>query len=155
MSNIFPSSQIASTVDPSTSNELTRKSYVDALTDAKLDLTGGVLEGNVTSTPSVLIIDGSDPGGISFDGALSNVYQLDLTKDAILGNPTNVLPGGIYYLFVKNGGTFTLEYDDDFIFPGGTPPVITATEDKIDILKFYCSPFDGVTMLGVVEAQDL
>jgi hypothetical protein len=67
------------------------------------------------------------------------VAELTLDQNASLNAPTNLVAGGLYVLHVKQDSTggWTLGFDAIFRFPGGTPPTITATADRSDVLTFF------------------
>ena len=77
----------------------------------------------------------SDGAGIGIDGDVSNNFQLELTQNSDLTNPTNVVAGMVLNIAVRQDGSgnFTLAYGSAFLFPGGTPTVTpgASAEDMI------------------------
>ena len=82
------------------------------------------------------------------------VAELTLDQSGSLNAPTNLVAGGTYVLHVKQDstGTWTLGFDAIFRFPGGTPPTITATADRSDVLTFYS---DGTHLYLKSIEQDM
>lgn len=58
--------------------------------------------------------------------------------------------GQAYVLKVENGGSFTMTFASNILWPGGTAPTITTGDGAIDLLNFYC---DGTNYYGSF-AQD-
>ena len=89
-------------------------------------------------------IDVSDPTTINWD-ASTFAAEAVLTASVTLANPTNLKAGANYTLKVTQDGTgsHTLGYGSAFKFPAGTPPVITAAANSVDVIKFYC---DGANL---------
>jgi len=76
--------------------------------------------------------------GIAVDAALTNNFQLELTQASTLANPTNVVPGMVINIAVRQNGVggFTLGYGAAFKFAGGTPVVSTAPNAE-DLISCY------------------
>jgi hypothetical protein len=89
----------------------------------------------------------TDAGTIAWDLAAAPNAVVTLGGNRTLGNPTNMQAGGTYKLIVKQDGTGgrTLAYGSAYAFPGGTPPTITATANRVDVLTFEAH---GGKMLG-------
>jgi hypothetical protein len=86
---------------------------------------------------------------VAVNAGLSNLFQLTLTANRIMGNPTNLQDGFTYKFRIIQDGTggWGLTYDSAWKFPGGTVPdfsvagpgdpaavsIITATSDGTNL----------------------
>jgi hypothetical protein len=61
---------------------------------------------------------------VAINAGLSNLFELTLSADRVLGNPTNLQDGFTYKFRIIQDGTggWNLTYDTAWKFPGGTPP---------------------------------
>lgn len=87
-------------------------------------------------------------GSIAVDASLSNTFDVTLTENATLENPTNLVNGGTYIFRVKQDATGgrTLTFGTVYKFAGGTAPTLTEDADALDIISgtsdgtaIYCS----------------
>ena len=87
-------------------------------------------------------------GGIVWDLSNNQVAELTLGANSTLDNPTNQKAGATYMLIVKQpaGANYTLAFDSAYKFANSVTPVVTATNNAIDIFTFLS---DGTNMLGV------
>lgn len=92
----------------------------------------------------------ADASSITWDLTTQQVGQLTLGGNRSLANPSNMQPGGVYTLIVKQDatGARTLGYGAVFKWPGGVAPVLSTAINAIDVLSFIC---DGASMLGVAQ----
>lgn len=99
----------------------------------------------------------SDGVGIVVNGDASNNFDLELTQNSTLDNPTNVSAGQTINIAIRQDGTggFTLGYGSAYLFPGGTPTV-TATALAEDIISCYVRAEAGgvATVMLCSIAQD-
>ena len=67
-----------------------------------------------------------------------------------LQNPSNMVAGGTYILFVKQSatGSNALTYDTAYKWPGGSAPILSTAANAQDILTFVS---DGTNMYGVAQ----
>ena len=69
---------------------------------------------------------------------LGNVFELTMTGGAdTLANPTGLQEGSSYVFMIQQnaGGPGTLAYGAAFKWPGGTPHVVTAVANAIDMVS--------------------
>ncbi len=85
-----------------------------------------------TVTPVAL----TDAATIATDAELSNTFTVTLGGNRTLGNPTNLVDGGIYNWYIKQDGTGsrTLAYASYFTWPGGTEPTLSTAAASIDLI---------------------
>jgi len=96
---------------------------------------------NVTfSEKTVLTILNSN---ISWIGTESNLYEVTLTGDCTLENPSNPVDGASYLFRIKQDGTglHTLSFGSNWKFPNGTSPAITLNPNSRDYLSVI---IDGI-----------
>ncbi len=74
---------------------------------------------------------------IATDASLGNVFKIQLTGNATLGNPTNLQAGATYMWKIQQdiSGKRTLAYNSAFKFPSGLTPTLTTGVSGIDILS--------------------
>jgi len=80
----------------------------------------------------------SDGANIAFDMDTGINFDITLAGNRTLDNPTNNDVGQSGFIEVNQDGTGTrtLDYDSEYVFPGGVAPVLTTTASHKDIL-FY------------------
>jgi len=80
----------------------------------------------------------SDGAGIVVDGDVSYNFDLKLTQNSDLANPTNVGAGYVINIAVRQDamGGWTLGFGSAYLFPGGTP-TITAAANAEDMISCY------------------
>ncbi len=90
---------------------------------------------------------GSTSGTISVDAAVSDFYRVTLTGNATLANPTNSGSTNIRHFTVRvkqdATGSRTLDYGNNYRFPGGLAPVLTTTANAVDYLSFILDEAAG------------
>lgn len=88
-------------------------------------------------TPFATLTDGAN---ISWDVTAKPMAYVTLAGDRTLDNPTNMIDGATFCLVVTQDGTGnqTLAYGTDYLFPGGTDPVLSTAAGAVDILTFIC-----------------
>ena len=110
-----------------------------------------------TAGQAVAQVSLPDGAGIAIDGDSSNSFELLLTQNSDLANPTNVVPGMTINIAVRqdSGAGHTLSYGSAFKFPGGAP-VVTATTLAEDIISCYVrvAPAGVATVMLCSIAQD-
>lgn len=86
----------------------------------------------------------TDAATIAVDASLSNVFTVTLGGNRTLGQPTNPKDGQSITIFITQDGTGsrTLAYHADWLFPGGTDPVLTTTAAAVDVLS---AVYNGAT----------
>jgi hypothetical protein len=107
-------------------------------------------------TAQVAVVD--NVAGIVIDTTLSNTFRIPLGAVAgdtrQLGIPTGMVAGFTYLIEIVQPTAPTavqaLTYDVVWKFPGGVLPVLTGTNDAVDILTAY---YDGVAMRCVFQGD--
>ena len=97
--------------------------------------------GTQSVTPSSLTIV---TNVVNVDASLSNNFNLTLSANATLANPTNLVAGTTYTISITQGTSFTLAYGSLYKFAGGTVPSVTTTAGAKDLLCMY---YDGTSLL--------
>lgn len=94
--------------------------------------------GSVSSTPYV---NTNANGTISLDFSAAQVFELTLTGPLTLSAPSNIPPGAIYYIVLKQDstGSRTCTFDSTFKFESGTSTTLTTTANAIDVLRVTVS----------------
>src|SRR5690349_3391514 len=79
----------------------------------------------------------TDAATIAVDASLSNLFTVTLTDNRTVGQPTNPTDGQSITIFItqNSAGSKTLAYHADWLFPGGTDPVLTTTANAVDVLS--------------------
>lgn len=78
--------------------------------------------------------------GIALDFATSNNFQITLTGNTTLQNPTNVVSGQAGIITVIQGtGNNTMAFGSNWNYPGGSGsvPALTTTSGARDVLAYY------------------
>lgn len=84
-------------------------------------------------------------GTIIPDISLPVIYDLTLTGNVTLGNPTGIRVGGSFGMFVNQGtGNNTMAFASYYKFEDGTAPSLTATSGARDLFLAYCYHETGV-----------
>jgi hypothetical protein len=85
----------------------------------------------------------TDAATVAVDASLSNVFTLTLAGNRTLGQPTNPKDGqGITIFITQSGGSNTLAYHADWLFPGGTDPVLSTGAGAVDV---FSAVYNGAT----------
>jgi len=100
-----------------------------------------------TATQNFNATDLSDGANISWDASANQVCEVTLAGNRTLDNPTNMVDGGTYILFVKQDatGSRTLSYGANYLWPSGAAPTLSTGANAVDILYFVS---DGTNMYG-------
>jgi hypothetical protein len=93
------------------------------------------------------VLNAESTVSINFDD--SPAQHIDMAGNVHL-ELTNGLSGQAYVIRVENGGSFTMSFDSNILWPSGTAPTITTGDGSIDLLNFY---YDGTNFYGSF-AQD-
>ena len=92
-------------------------------------------------TPTTLV---QTTGTVAIDASTSNNFEVQLTQNATIGAPTNLLAGGIINLAIQqpaSGGPYTLSFASVWDFGGATTPVASTGASKVDFVSgYYHSP---------------
>ncbi len=80
------------------------------------------------------------------DAAATHVFKAVLTANSTLANPLHMVDGDTYLWVVTQDATggWTLAYGSAFVWPAGTPPVVTAGANKKTVI---CGVVDGSSIL--------
>ena len=75
---------------------------------------------------------------ITFDASVSVNGSVTLTASRMLGNISNAVAGEVHCVKVIQGGSggYALTYDNQYKFPGGVVPTLSATVGAVDLLFF-------------------
>jgi len=93
-------------------------------------------------------------GAIAWNPAVDGtVLSIDLQGTSTLSAMGSVTPGVPHVVFVKNAGGFVLHYAAQYLFPGGSAPVNTATAQAIDAFEFMS--YDGAFVINTAIRQNL
>lgn len=123
------------------------------LTASRVVVTGASSEAavsSVTPTQLALLVPSEYDAGNSgtaktLDWTNGNAQKLTLTGNVTL-TLSNPVTGTPYVLKIATGaGSFTVTWPAAVKWPGGTPPTITATASKVDLVNLY---WDGTNYYG-------
>ena len=105
---------------------------------------------NLTKTSKITL--SSTAGVINWTGAEGNLYEIILTEDTVINNPSTPVDGASYTFRVKQDGTglWVLTFGSNWKFPNGTTPSITLDPNAKDYITVIV---DG-TDLDAVEVQN-
>lgn len=80
----------------------------------------------------------TDAATIATDLSLGNHFYLTIGGNRTLGQPTNMTAGqsGSIQITQDGTGSRTLAYHADWLFPGGTDPVLSTAASAIDLLSY-------------------
>lgn len=123
----------------STDNAIPRFSGTGGKT---IENTGVTIDDENFIVPNGLHIPLFDAGNsgtsIEIDWDDGNEQLVTLTGNCTLSF-TNPREGGRYVLLLSTGaGSFTVAFDEDVRWPGGTPPTITTDASKYDLITLIC-----------------
>ena len=81
----------------------------------------------------------TDAATVAIDMDLANNFSLTIGGNRTLGNPTNETSGQAGQITITQGvsGSHTLAYASNWVFPGGTAPVLSTAAGAVDILSYY------------------
>lgn len=80
----------------------------------------------------------TDGATVSWDASAGSCWILTLGWDRALANMTNAIAWRTYTLIVKQDGTAPrlLTFGNQYMFPWSTEPVLSSTNNAVDILQF-------------------
>ena len=118
-------------------------------------ISGGEWSTHQTFENSTLTTITSTAVSGTWDLEENQITTLSLEYNGTLTNPTNKSSTGhaVYTLIVKNYGSYTLDFDTDYLFADGETPTMTVGTSGtpgVDILNFIC---DGTNMYGAAAAN--
>lgn len=73
---------------------------------------------------------------VSVNAALGNAFNLTVTGNCTISNPSNPVDGQIIRFRVTASGSFTTAWGTSFDFGTGAAPVLSTTSGKVDIIAF-------------------
>ena len=88
----------------------------------------------------------------SWDMNTAQVASLTLTgSGTLIENPTNIVAGGTYLLYVIQDATggWSVTWDTAFKWPSGTAPTLSTGANAYDVIAF--SSYDGASLDGVIQ----
>ena len=94
----------------------------------------------------------SDGANIAWDASLGAYATVTLGGNRTLDNPSNVVAGGMYKIFVKQDGTGgrTLAFGANFKFPGAIVPTISTGINAVDILEFWAETTSALHLTNCI-----
>lgn len=100
---------------------------------------------NIAETTQTITDSATGTWNLSLGGAAT----WTLGANRFLASPTNMKAGATYYIIVKQpaAGGKTLAYSAAYKWPNGAAPVLSTSNNAVDILTFIC---DGSYMYGSV-----
>lgn len=99
-----------------------------------------------TKNQSVAPVTASVSGTYTADASASNNFEITLTGNLVLANPTNLVAGMVlnFELLEDGTGTHTITLGSLFKFPGGTVPTWIITANAKNFISAY---YDGAVLL--------
>jgi hypothetical protein len=91
---------------------------------------------NFVAGQGVSFVPLADAGTIAVDASTSNYFRVTIGGNRTLDNPTNPRDGQTIEVHVRQDGTGsrTLAFGSKFRWPDDTPPTVTATANRMDII---------------------
>ena len=122
----------------------------------QIDAIGGVVctTGNLTSTKQLIQNNfglGTLTLATTIDWNNGNIQEMTLGANITLNNPSNT-GQSVYYLLITQDatGSRTITWGANWKWANGTPPTLTSTPARTDVLMFVS---DGVNIYGRVFGQ--
>lgn len=122
----------------------TATGVVELATDAEVRSSASGASGTVVSASQIesasAAVALTDAATVSVDWDTGINFTVTLGGNRTLGNATNGQPGTWRTIQITQDGTGsrTLAYGNQYVFPGGTEPVLTTAASAIDRLSIYC-----------------
>ena len=81
----------------------------------------------------------ADAATVTIDGDTGFNFNLTLGGNRTLANPTNMKPGQSGRIRIKQDatGSRTLVFGANWLFPGGTDPVLSTAANAIDVIAYF------------------
>lgn len=100
-----------------------------------------------TAAQRITPVDLVDGTTITPDFSLSNNFNLTLTGNRVLANPTNMVAGqsGVIVITQDATGGRTLAFGSAWKFEGGTAPSLTTAASSVDTLAYYVESSGRIT----------
>lgn len=133
--------------------------------DATVQTTAAVAIANVATTTGIQTFTAAQRGavvvvpyatGISLDFSSGNNFQITLTGNTTLQNPTNIASGQAGVITVIQGtASNTMAFSTGWQYPGGSgsTPTITATSGAVDLLVYYTKDTSSVSYRLVQDVK--
>lgn len=118
--------------------------YLVEIVDLDLRTSTNVYTKNQSVRPVVgeLVPDPGFTDYVEVDAALSNSFVVNITTTIDFYPPLNITDGMVLnFVFVQVGGGNVLNFVPSiaqFLFPGGTTPVLSTASGSIDFMSMYC-----------------
>ena len=82
-----------------------------------------------------------------------NVQTVELTGATTINDPSQIQPGATYILILKQDttGGHTVTWGSKYKFPGGTPPTLTTTGDRADVITLVAYSADVLMCTSVLD----
>lgn len=125
--------------------------------DETVQTTAAVTVANVATTTGIQTFTAAQRGavvvvpyatGISLNFSSGNNFQITLTGNTTLQNPTNIVSGQAGVITVIQGtASNTMAFSTGWQYPGGSgsTPTITATSGAVDLLVYYTKDTSSVS----------
>ena len=87
--------------------------------------------------------------------AAANNFQLTLDANALLANPTALVPGqsGVIVVTQDEIGGRTLVFGSKYVFPRGVAPMLSGRPGSVDYLIYYVETADRIAILTKGELR--
>lgn len=132
--------------------------FPDGTTQTTAASAGGVTTTGVntfTAAQRGAVVVATFSTGIALDFSASNNFQITLTGNTTLQNPTNVASGQAGVITIIQGtGNNTMAFGSNWNYPGGSGsvPALTTTSGAVDLLVYYTR---NTTNIGYRLIQDV
>lgn len=125
--------------------------------DATVQTTAAVTTANAATTTGIQTFTAAQRGavvvvpyatGISLNLSSGNNFQITLTGNTTLQNPTNIVSGQAGVITIIQGtASNTMAFSTGWQYPGGSgsTPTITATSGAVDLLVYYTKDTSSVS----------
>lgn len=133
--------------------------------DATVQTTAAVTIANAATTTGIQTFTAAQRGavvvvpyatGISLNLSSGNNFQITLTGNTTLQNPTNIVSGQAGVITIIQGtASNTMAFSTGWQYPGGSgsTPTITATSGAVDLLVYYTKDTSSVSYRLVQDVK--
>lgn len=106
---------------------------------------GTIINGVPMSTPLPSVISGGTCStSYTPDLAIGDTYTLILNGACKFNNPTNLVAGKSFVIYITQSGTTRPTFDTAYKWESGSAPTFSSSATKYDML--CCTSFDGTTL---------
>lgn len=106
-------------------------------------------DGMESAAATVALADSGGNIAVDWDAAIN--FTMTMDGDYTLSNPSNGQPGTWRtILFTQDGtGNQTLAFGNQYVFPGGTEPVLSTAASAVDRLAIFCRTSSVFEVYGI------